>query len=1103
MSNPLNALFPRRQLQDLRYQLDQRGALVNQLESQLAELRRNMTELSTRHQEALGIIDDLEADLEEARARHETLEADARATRSLLEGESAALRGKDEELTAERKARERLEAEQREHVARVLDLKVALQQAETSAVSERQARKRAEAELRERIDRSLNLKATLQQAETQAATERQARERAEIELREHTEKLVALRLSLERMHAEFLGERRMRKDREEDLRALRETLARQVEEKADLERRIGDLTRQHGELSEAIRTVSVQLDAAAGEREGSAALRAALDRETAEKARLALELAHNPMRLKLAAMEEALHIHLAQALDLSEPVIRAEGNEAEAVEKFTQLALEKAAEAGGIRVSRGRKSAKSSAMTPDKFAAYRANYQNAWAIAIDNSPSTQDAIAAASPGAAVLSLSDVQLRFAASFPLDPAATFPTMSPDEAPKRVIVVACADEAMADSAAASIASLAAGRSLPRLPSALVKAGALDVDAWLATALAAAGNPRVVVLRLDAEAIAAIATEAASGRAAAFKNLLLRARVLTLVWSDKTLGAAWRQTYGAGKQGGALDEGDARMSVPTYRELVREDRRMAGLIANSGVFKSADVVKAFIELTDAFALVQFCRDAGFALKPARAGETPDLFAPAENTRASEFAKLIRAAVEDQAARSPEDGAGGLKALARALERAGRYADAFDTLAEAMRTMPSDFEVRREFATYLELSGRDAAAERTLRDGLRHSEMVTAAVEALRDHYRRTGDSHKAYAAARLWRRTGAPQGALAVAAGAIALGKTSEARRALAPAVEAHRSGGALERVQRLVSLRESLDELRAAAEGGGAEQWFAFGEALRQLNEVAEAAKAYKRAEADAPGFLARACGSGIGPDLLLIGPPRTATTLLRKVLDLSPSVALLDGESSFLTNDWPMPMASFLDNIRQARTKKGASLIGDKSPMHFTIDSAHIALAALLFPQARIVITTREPVKRAWSEIKLFGHRRVVDANIAAALGGGALPRWLAAMIENSRYFRHAKLWTEHFGRDRVLLLQSEDFERNVLGNCARLFDWLALEHPSAADIERLQRNWSNRTASYALDPALAALLEKTCGAEMYKVRDLEAALAVDYRRNPAA
>lgn len=1145
----LNDLLPQRRLQALRAQLDERGTLVNQLEGQLAELRRNMIELSNRHRETLDLINDLENDLEAAHCRHEALEADTRAQRALLERESAALRNKDEELDKERKERARNESDMRA-----------------------------------------------------------AHERVQIELSAKTEHAHALDVSLQQLQAELASERRTRKDREADLQTLRESLERRGAENAELERRIDDLVRQQGELTEGLRAVSTQLDASskagrisndaivrlegtlqqeraarsqleeqfrskienliarrdevknavqntaseleraraaldltkaalanertlrkteresaaariqsaeqsrqdakqllretqdalAAERAAHAALRAAFDRQTAKMGQLSRELAHNPMRTRLAAMEEALHIHIGRALDMAEPLAEGDFRDIGAAQRLRQAALDKARQAGGVLVTRAPESAGSASMTPEQFAALRKNRPTAWAIVSDDEAEQGPFINAAAPGAHVLSIGNAALRASSGFACDPGVDLPELTADCLPKRVVVIVSEDDTISACAADLVADLVAGRSLPRLPSVLVAEDWFDADAWLAAALAAADNPKIGVLRLNADALSALSRQVESGRAQAFTQLLQRARVLMLAWSDKALGVSQRQRFGAGKESGALDAGDARMSVPIYRKMVRADQRLNDAIARGGFFRRTDIVKSYVELTDAYALVAFCRDGGFALKPARAEEARDLFDPGDDQRTLEFAKLIRNEVEAQASRATGADLGELKGLARAQERAGRYADALNSYAEAVRAAPTDFEARAASANYLELSGQEVAAERTLREALRSPDTLELAADSLRQHYRRTGDDRRAYAAARLLQRAGASKGALAVATAAIAIGKTNVARRALTSMAGTPRHGKARQRAELLVTLRERLDMLRGDAERGGAEQWFALGEALRQLDEVADAAQAYARAETSAPGFISRMCGPDIGPDLLLIGPPRTGTTLLRKVLELSQTVALLDGESSFLTNVWPVTLPSFVDEIGRARAAKGAMLVGDKSPLHFTLDDAHVALAAQLFPHARIIVTLREPIERAWSQIKLFGHRRVVDASIAAALGGGKLPRWLEDTIENSRYLKHLKTWAQHFGAERILLLQSEDFERDIQASCARLFAWLKIKAPDEVDIERLQQNWSNRTANYARQIELGRVLEEACGGEIFTVRELEAALLAEQR-----
>jgi tetratricopeptide (TPR) repeat protein len=1078
MSNFFHSVFQHRRVHELTAQLAQRGELVDQLERQLIELRRNMTDLAGKYRESMSIVQDLELLLEEARTKELEQENDFRTERAARTTAEAELRTLLESIAARGDVAEQ---SARASLAELEQVKGALQAALAEVAGERRMRKSRETDVRTLQEDLAARKASGAELESNFAdltsqhgeladalrtvsgemqtlsAEIRARDKelehareeiahaaarlAEIESRLRLEENAAQssRTALAQTEAMLQQEREARAQLEQALRGKIDSLIERREQikgavhnaSTELERVRAALQLAEQELAagraqhksdvEAARSAAKASDqsrketkallreahdALRAERDATRVLGAALDRELSERARLAHELAHNPAQLRMAALEEEIHEHLARALDVSEPV----------------------------------------AVDAEAIAPQRALFDPAKSPALDRGP----------------------------------------------KRLIVIASEDNLLLDAATAVMSTLVSGSPLP-----LAAGDIRDLDDWLGQALAAEHDPKVAVLPVNEAVLAAVTAQTHEGHASTLAALLVRAHVLHLVWSDKCLAIAHRQVFGAVSGGDSLDDGDARMSVPLYRDLIRREQRLQRGVSRSGLFKAADIAKLYAETADAAALIQFCRDGGFPIKASKLARASAVVNVDDATIA--FARRIRAAVEAQVAQNDPD-TGPLPVLARAQERAGRYAEALTSYEQALREQPGDFGARLMLATYLELAGRVAEAETVLRET---ADGDAQAANALRDLYRRIGDDEKVLAAAELMRQAGAPQSALAVAAAAAALERTEDARRALSDVPSDMGRSEALQRTKAIVELQESLPGLQDAAEHGGAQDWFALAETLRQLDKVEAATQAYLRAENASPGLLARTCGEGVGPDLLLIGPPRTSTTLLRRALELHPSVALLDGESSFLSNDHPISLASFVERVVAVRARKPDAVIGDKSPLHFTLSPAHVALAALLFPQVRIIVTTREPVERAFSQIKLFGHRRVTEASIAAALSNGAIPRWLDDVLENSRYRKHLKTWAAHFSAERVLLLQSEEFERNIAANCERLFAWLGLQAPAAEMLARLQKNWSNRTAAYRLDPNLERLLRAQVGDEPHKVRDLEAAMKGRAARASAA
>lgn len=1096
---------------DLRTERTARDAAVGELQDKIRRLvkvteatnaallnrDKQLTRLADEHNAASVARDEELAKLAEThnaalRAREEEL---AKA----IAGNSAALKARDEALSKLAKAnKEALEAHQRaeeglrEEVRKSLDV--------ISAANQRLAQK--DDELRQERDqrRSDNDAAAVARAdaehlrsaltglraqvEAHTATEQTLREKIEqlIERRDQVKSVVQnTSEELERAKSALaMAQTELKNEREQNAKDLEALRARRVE--ADAQR------------AETKTLLQQAQHALAEERKLARDLTSALDREIAERARLAADVSRDPTRLRLAQAEESIHFHLARALDQSEPAaLNSARDDGVGYAQLVERTVQAAVAAGAVPVARPRKAPGLDTMTPEAFGAHHGANPNSWALAVDEAPPSLSALSTHAPNAGVLRLSDAVLRYTAGIALDPAVG--TSAPEEPVKRALLIVSEDDAIAEGVLGALGAIAGVAAAPAIPAALLQradADQMSFDDWLNTVIAGLGGPKFFALRMNADTLLAVKRQAERGRCPEMQDLLRGARVMHLVWSDKCLGVAHRQLRGmaANLQ---LDDGDARMSLPLYRDAVARDANLERVALTGGLLRPVEIVKAYIELTNEFGVSDFCRDAGFAVKPARIAEESNTFDYIGDASAAAFAKRIRAAAEARTkAYQPVTEATSQVVLARALERAGRYAEAQQAYEEAVRIAPNDVDALIAAARYRELSGQSGEAETLLRKGLDNTGAQQTLVPALREFYRRAGNVLQELALAHLAAEDESPDAMLNLAFAAMKAGEIDQAADAVSQ-LQALPKPPPLGALPAFVTLHCALPALREAAQNGGASALFALAETLRQLDQSEEALEVYHRAIAADASAVANAW-QGAAPNFLVIGPPRTATTLLRNLLELHPQIGLPEGESAFLTNERPVSIGDFAARFTAVRQRKAsAQILGDKSPQHFTASEAHVALAALLLPNARIVVTTRDPVERAWSEIKHAGFERAMDANILAALTPDARPAWLEQMLDPSRYQKHLQKWVRHFGAERVLVLSSDDLERDVVRAAQHLFAWLGVPPPPRNEIERLQGNWSNRTAGYALSPALGALLKAAVGGEAHKPEELGAAI----------
>ena len=880
--------------------------------------------------------------------------------------------------------------------------------------------------------------------------------------------------------------------------------------------RIGELKQAYAQTQKDIKATQGALTASQqaldAERKAHRETQGVLRAELAEHRRLVADMQESAQRRLQADAEARYHLAVARTLALIEPPVEhtaggrgpSDGYPAHAREALEALLAQGATIlarpdnplAAGLRSTQ-----------PHKLTLSRRGRTPVIVIAErDAAFQVQARAAITRPNAVVATLDEVVARRSAGA-LD--ARAPAPAPDQGPSRLILVISSDAWLRQATTRTIAQTTPLTFAPEFPAALLAAGhddRIDLDLWLAAAWAAQGRPRTLGLSFDADSFALFARKARSGRAPMLGKTFRRSCALQLTWSDKLLFAADEHRRRAGRISEDFDAGDAQIEVKTYRLLAEADARIEGAIERLDKYQPA-LVKLYRELFDKQQLARFCRDAGLAvdiraLKDLAESDL-ELAAPEETRRT---ARLIGEAVLLLAAvREPDAPAGGLGqySLARALERLGRHAEALQAYLQAVREAPTYSPARTAAARYLELAGEIDQAEQLLREGLSAGAPDEATQTALLEFYQRCHRPAGVAAVSRLMRREGLARPAITAPA-LVELGRYQQAAPLLRSLAARATPDSFLSDLLDLPALADSLGALRTAArDDGSPAAQLQLAEALRRLGHLDEALDVYARA-LDAAGSLSSLMGveERSLPQFMIVGPPRTGTTLLRRLLDLHPAIGLPSGEPSFFSsrsgersgsNRRRAPLAWYLGVFQTlAARKSDATVLGEKSPHYFSMADTEMAFARLLFPKLRIVATLRDPVERAWSEIKVQG--RMDEAAIIAALNHGRYPNWFAEVLDAGRYQDHLKRWTRHFPLGQIHLIDADELETDVARQADRLFRWLGLGASPREEILALQRGWNNRTPAFAQSGDIVALLRAAYADQPWRAADLTRILA---------
>lgn len=272
----------------------------------------------------------------------------------------------------------------------------------------------------------------------------------------------------------------------------------------------------------------------------------------------------------------------------------------------------------------------------------------------------------------------------------------------------------------------------------------------------------------------------------------------------------------------------------------------------------------------------------------------------------------------------------------------------------------------------------------------------------------------------------------------------------------------------VTKIVRTKRSLEQRFDVAEG--------FRRTGRPFRDVVRA-YADLNQEADAYCKLGLVENAAAVPSVFLFGPPRSGTTLLRRCLGLNAAMNVRPSEPEFLSNNRFMPLADYLVPFQRQITKAHESRIRlsvEKSPQMFALEDDWTKVFAAMFPDARLVVTVRDPVSRAWSFVKHLDRdnmsRALVDTDAED------FPAWMKRTVEDGLYERHLEKWISALGPDRIFLMDFEILSQDPQAAVASACEWLdcRLDYMEE-DIASLAAKWHNRTPPVAMPDRLEGFL----------------------------
>lgn len=198
----------------------------------------------------------------------------------------------------------------------------------------------------------------------------------------------------------------------------------------------------------------------------------------------------------------------------------------------------------------------------------------------------------------------------------------------------------------------------------------------------------------------------------------------------------------------------------------------------------------------------------------------------------------------------------------------------------------------------------------------------------------------------------------------------------------------------------------------------------------------------------------------PNLFVVGVARAGTTSLSHYLDQHPEIFMSPVKEPYFFSsyhpDWvpvSQTLFSYMSLFAGATTEK---YLGEASPAYFWDEDSPLAIKEAS-PDARIIISLRDPIKRAYSEYLLLRRSLedwrptfadAVQEEIALdPAERGINPQY--NYIDRGYYAARVERYFEIFGTERVHVLFFEDFIKSTREEMQRVFEFLHL-NPQPAD-----------------------------------------------------
>jgi hypothetical protein len=169
----------------------------------------------------------------------------------------------------------------------------------------------------------------------------------------------------------------------------------------------------------------------------------------------------------------------------------------------------------------------------------------------------------------------------------------------------------------------------------------------------------------------------------------------------------------------------------------------------------------------------------------------------------------------------------------------------------------------------------------------------------------------------------------------------------------------------------------------------------------------------------------------PHFIIIGAPKCGTSWLQRALGQHPDILMVPDEIEYFSMHLDYPTEWYLSHFarveREAKSPaRGSYLLGEKSARYCAMTLDGIALVHRLLPDVKLILMTRDPIARHWSQAKRFFSKKRFNKREGGVFG---VPRselfdFFERMRPLSEFSNMIANWTAIYPKNQLLIVSQE-------------------------------------------------------------------------------